>query len=360
MTSRWVMPYEKTGSITLQNLGTATVSGSLQSGTSPWKWDERSMHFHTAWHSEAGMRTPPVREWNFARISGRGVYAGDTLALFNEVPTWYGEGDEKITVDGETFPSHFGTGTEDYYGYSFAPRLNMQTPWANLTRVDDPQTLGHNIMSRSRSLDGIPFRESLDFDLELMSWAPTRLGYAATARWYAFPGSKSLHPPDPTSATARIPTLEDARREPAGFPGVIDAESQEIIASTPGLVHETQDMRVFGIGLWSRGKQLLVRGTKVGDFITLQVPAPDAKPHELFITATRARDYGILRFTVNGQALKNSFDGYAPDVVPAERLSLGSFTPVDGKYRIKVEVSGANLDSKDNRYYLGIDSFQIE
>ena len=30
--------------------------------------------------------------------------------------SWWGEGDEKIWVDGESFPSIFGTGTEDYFG----------------------------------------------------------------------------------------------------------------------------------------------------------------------------------------------------------------------------------------------------
>ena len=33
---------------------------------------------------------------------------------------WWGEGDEKIYVDGEAFPSLFGTGTEDYFGYAWS------------------------------------------------------------------------------------------------------------------------------------------------------------------------------------------------------------------------------------------------
>lgn len=61
--------------------------------------------------------------------------AGDTLALFNPVTTWYGEGDEKIWVDGESFRSSLGTGMEDYYDFSFAPRGLMQTPFANQVRV---------------------------------------------------------------------------------------------------------------------------------------------------------------------------------------------------------------------------------
>lgn len=33
---------------------------------------------------------------------------------------WWGEGDEKFFVDGERFPSTFGTGSEDYIGYAWA------------------------------------------------------------------------------------------------------------------------------------------------------------------------------------------------------------------------------------------------
>jgi phage protein U len=45
---------------------------------------------------------------------GRRVYVGDTLTIMNPEEQWWGEGDEKIWVDGEDFPSLFGTGTEDY------------------------------------------------------------------------------------------------------------------------------------------------------------------------------------------------------------------------------------------------------
>ncbi|MFM7138244.1 MAG: glycoside hydrolase family 172 protein [Planctomycetota bacterium] len=122
LSGRWVMPYAKTARLTLLNVGTTPVKAAVRVVTGPWEWDDRSMHFHTAWHHEAGMRSPPVRDWNFVTLAGRGVYVGDTLALVNSVATWYGEGDEKIWVDGESFPSHLGTGTEDYYGYSYAPR----------------------------------------------------------------------------------------------------------------------------------------------------------------------------------------------------------------------------------------------
>ena len=50
---------------------------------------------------------------------GKGYYVGPVYAVRTRSPSWFGEGDEKIYVDGETFPSHIGTGTEDYYGYAW-------------------------------------------------------------------------------------------------------------------------------------------------------------------------------------------------------------------------------------------------
>ena len=98
------------------------------------------MRFHAAWHHASGLKTPPDRDWNFIRNTGRGVYAGDSVALFNPVATWDGEGDEKIWVDGESFPSHMGTGTGDYYGYSYAPKGIIQALFKNGVRIDEKMT----------------------------------------------------------------------------------------------------------------------------------------------------------------------------------------------------------------------------
>ena len=190
MVGRWAMPYEKSARVTLVNLAGQPVKVSLRATVAPWSWDDRSMHFHAAWHYEAGLHTPPHRDWNFVRVAGHGVYMGDTLALFNPIATWYGEGDEKIWVDGESFPSHVGTGTEDYYGFSYAPKPVHHTPFCGEPRLDQPMTQGHNTVTRTRNLDGIPFRRSLQFDLELIAWKPTTLTYAATTYWYATPAPR--------------------------------------------------------------------------------------------------------------------------------------------------------------------------
>jgi hypothetical protein len=68
-------------------------------------------------------------------------------------------------------------------------------------------TQGHNVLTRTRNLDGIPFSESLDFDFELISWQPTKLVYAATIYWYAFPGASSNLKPQPDAASRPLPSL---------------------------------------------------------------------------------------------------------------------------------------------------------
>ena len=46
---------------------------------------------------------------------GRGYYVGTVYSVRTRSPAWFGEGDEKIYIDGEERPSIRGTGTEDYF-----------------------------------------------------------------------------------------------------------------------------------------------------------------------------------------------------------------------------------------------------
>ena len=114
MTCWWVMPYEKSCTIRLKNLGKQTLKDvDVEIDTCPWKWDDRSMHFYTTWRQQRNISTEEngrgAFDWNYLSVDGQGVFAGDTLTLLNRDPGWWGEGDEKIYVDGESFPSHFGT-----------------------------------------------------------------------------------------------------------------------------------------------------------------------------------------------------------------------------------------------------------
>jgi len=209
--SHWVMPYQKSARVTFVNLGKQKVDVYMRPIVGPWQWDSRSMHFHATWRQERDIPTRPYKDWNYVTLTGKGVYMGDTLALFNPVRDWWGEGDEKIWVDGESFPSHFGTGSEDYYGYSYGNPTVFQTPFCNQPRCDGPGNAGHTTNTRTRNLDAIPFEKSLKFDMEIWHWKDCKVNYAATTYWYALPGATSNRVPQPEEAVAPIPRLAESR-----------------------------------------------------------------------------------------------------------------------------------------------------
>jgi len=181
MSCRWVMPYQHSGKISLVNLGDLPVDVQLAAQVGEWTWDERSMYFHGNWRHQNAVPTRPYSDWNYITLKGRGVYVGDTLTVMNPVAKWWGEGNEKIWVDGESFPSIFGTGTEDYYGYSWGGVSNgfYEHPfhaqvrchlYDKLNRKTDPKeknTQGYNTETRTRSLDTMPCGSSLQLDLEV-------------------------------------------------------------------------------------------------------------------------------------------------------------------------------------------------
>ena len=220
MTCRWVMPYQKSGKVSLVNLGVQPVDIRLDVQTGDWKWDERSMYFHANWRQQNPVPTRPFSDWNYITLKGRGVYVGDTLTIMNPVERWWGEGDEKIWVDGESFPSLFGTGTEDYYGYSWGggstdfyehpfqaqPRCHLYDKLHRKTDAKERNTQGYSTETRTRALDTIPCGNSLQLDMEVWSWTDCQMVYAAATYWYGFADTTSNHKPDPAGALA-VPPL---------------------------------------------------------------------------------------------------------------------------------------------------------
>lgn len=204
LTSRWVMPYQKKAIITLVNNAAFDVQVELSAATGPWTWRQGSMYFHATYKYEEDIRdakwdydpakralkdTAAPIEWNFIRIKGGGIYLGNTLAVNNHMQTWYGEGDARVWVDDDQFPSEFGTGLEDYYNTSWAPVVLYQTPFANAPRADNASSFGHNTFTRTRNLDGVPFNHSFKYDLEMLSWDGGTIDAAAVTYWYGLPGA---------------------------------------------------------------------------------------------------------------------------------------------------------------------------
>ncbi len=213
ITSRWMMPYQEVASVALINHGNIPADVNLSICLSPKKWDTNTLYFHVSWKQERGIKLSDnpdddknCMDWNFATIEGKGVYKGDVLSLYNYSPEWYGEGDEKIWVDDDAFPSHFGTGTEDYYNSSWAPVIPFHTPFGGAPRADMESSHGYNTFFRTRNLDGIPFTKSLKFDIEMLSWKKGTVDYATTIFWYGDNKARARGLSGVEEATSKLPS----------------------------------------------------------------------------------------------------------------------------------------------------------
>lgn len=363
--SRWLMPYKTEGRLLLQNISAHTADVSMEVGTAPLPWGGRSLYFHASWRQQTGL---PVyerpdddancREWNFATLTGRGIYKGDVLTLYNHSRAWYGEGDEKIWVDDDVFPSHFGTGTEDYYNSSWAPVVIFQTPFGGAPRADQASSHGYNTFFRTRNLDGIPFSSLLRFDIELLSWVRGTVDYATTVYWYGDMGAKAVD----TSG------LEEAAQDLLPVPGdlskyrrenSIEFEETTPIASSPSIHFDKQSMLGFVDGQWSGGTQLLCIGGKPGDSVEFEFNQLEDCPYQLVVYATKAPDYGIVSFSVNGQDTHIKWDGYDTKVTLSDPISLGCYSPVRGALTLKISLSGANPKAVEEKNLFGLDAIQL-
>ncbi|MHC4964938.1 MAG: glycoside hydrolase family 172 protein, partial [Planctomycetota bacterium] len=354
LTCRWVMPYRESCRISIHNLSSWRTEVRLSAVSSPWDWDDRSMHFHTVWRQQNPIPTRPMRDWNYVEVRGKGVFVGDTLALANPVKIWWGEGDEKIYVDGEAFPSHFGTGTEDYYGYAWGSAEPFEAPFHAQPRCDGPGNYGHTTVSRVRSLDAIPFGESFRFDMEVWHWKECDIGYAATSHFYALPGATHNRPPQPQEA-ARGPLDPPPLPAPFHIEGALEAEKMKIVDRSQDFVAVPQGG--FDPRLWSGEQQLWVQAQRVGDFIELEIPA-GAGRRRLLVYATRSWDYAIVRFFVNGTRVGDDVDLFNTEgraVAATGPIDLGVVRPVEGRLVLRVEVVGSNKRSEDPGTYFGID-----
>lgn len=371
MSCRWVMPYQQSGKISLVNLDDQPIDVDVKVQTGEWKWDDRSMYFNAAWRGQYPVATRPYSDWNYVTLKGRGVYVGDTLTVMNPVEKWWGEGDEKIFVDGEDFPSIFGTGTEDYYAYSWGgistdfyehpfhaqPRSHVYNRLKRKTS-SERNTLGYSTETRTRALDTMPFGSSLQLDMEIWSWSDCDMGYGVGMYWYGDANTRSNRKPEPAEAlnVPPIPAATDndtaSSGASGGFGDSIEFEKLELV-SKPKRVKMTPQSLGSYKGKWSRGGHVLVKETEPGDVIEWTIPAKGSVAETLVLNATKSYDFAIVSFTVNGIPVDQKVDLYAEKPAPTGEIKLGDFTPIDGAYVLRMTVVGKNDASSGFR--LGID-----
>ena len=370
LSARFVMPYQKGGKVTLLNLSGAPVDAELNVKTGDWTWDDSSMYFHASWRGQYPVPTRPRSDWNYITAKGRGVYVADTLTIMNPQPSWWGEGDAKVWVDGEDFPSLFGTGTEDYYAYSwggvstdFYEHPFHAQPFSfkynKLNRKKESgvrDTRGFSTESRSRSLDTIPFGNSLQLDMEVWSGADCDMGYQVGMMWYGFADTTSNRLPEPEEVlnVPPLPDMSDAKdgkkeqtkSKPAmNFKDAIEIEPDMVISKSGNIVPVVQKLARFK-GAWNDNDHVFFKAAQIGDVVEIRIPTDGEEPQKLTLNATQSNDYGTLRFYVNGELTGPEMNFYSSSPTASGAIELGSFKPVDGAYNLRVEVLDQGEKSK--------------
>lgn len=215
---RFEMPFRTRASLRLVDVG-----GGPRNVEGHWRFVERpfdqdSLYFHANWTGVHSVDGFAPTEWRIASINGRGVYVGTVLHVANQDPQWWGEGDHRVWVDGEAFPSLFGTGTEDYFGFAFCSTERFSDAFSGQVRANRTSMAGYTTLYRFHVLDSIPFSRSLAFDLESIHWAfesrHVPVSFDAVYYFYGSPGT-SVDTPIPAPSYDR-PVLPPGTEQSTG------------------------------------------------------------------------------------------------------------------------------------------------
>ena len=143
--------------------------------------------------------------------TGKGRFIGCVLGIRYEDKNWWGEGEIKFYMDGDTeFPTLCGTGSEDYVGLSYGMQ---QTPFMyNGCSLNDPER-GFVSMYRWHLPDPIYWRQECRITIQQIGWSREKEGnlyerqddWSSAAFWYETVPSEPL--PAMPSVDARIANL---------------------------------------------------------------------------------------------------------------------------------------------------------
>ncbi len=347
---RWVMPYQHAARFSLENLGEMPAEVALEITTAPYAWTERSLYFHAQWRAAHDVPTRPMSDWQYLQTAGPGVFVGAAFAIANPARAWWGEGDEKIYVDGEAFPSHFGTGTEDYYGYAWGSPQLFSHAFHSQPRCDGPGNYGHTAVNRWHVIDKIPFERDFRFDMELWHWWEGVLPAISVATyWYAAPGvTHTFTEPDADAlALVSLP-----RYEPPRVHGALEGEELKIISHTS--IAERQE-----IERCSNEAHLWWRDGRPGDRLVVAFDVAGSGRYAVYARFVQAPDYGMHRLLINDLEVVPQLDLYHEKVIVGEERKIGELALHSGENRLTIEVTGANPQAQP-RHMAGLDYLRLE
>lgn len=174
----WPMPFRKKCRMTMTNIDTKNMVLYYQVDYTQTTVPEDAAYFHAQFR-----RKNPVQGGIYTlidSIEGKGQYVGTYLAWGVHNNGWWGEGEVKFYMDGDTeFPTVIGTGTEDYFCGSYDFEVEgkyheFSTAYAGLHQVIRPDGL---YVSQERFgiyrwhiMDPLRFEKKLKVTIQDLGW----------------------------------------------------------------------------------------------------------------------------------------------------------------------------------------------
>ncbi|MDR2120763.1 MAG: DUF2961 domain-containing protein [Tannerella sp.] len=195
----WTMPFRKKCKITVENIDDSDVlTLYYQVDYTLTEVPADAAYFHAQWRRSNPNTTS---DYTIAdNIRGKGHYVGLYMAWGVNNNGWWGEGEIKFFMDGDTeFPTLCGTGTEDYFcgshNFDHGGQYNeFCTPYSGLLQVIRPdgtyrsqQRFG---LYRWHIADPIRFEKDLKVTIQDLGWRhggrylPQQSDIASVVFWY--------------------------------------------------------------------------------------------------------------------------------------------------------------------------------
>ncbi|TWT77637.1 hypothetical protein Pla123a_14330 [Posidoniimonas polymericola] len=301
MTSRFVMPYARSARISFKNLTDEPVVIAGHVKVAPREWDaERDLHFRARWRVMHDLSSETPVDIPFLVAGGAGRFVGAVSLMLNPSRgthpngSWWGEGDEKLFVDGDRFPAWYGTGSEDYYNYSWSAVDLFDYAYCGQNRNDGPANRGFVSNYRFHLIDDQPFRNRLAFYMELLMHDKVDgFSYACLAYHYARPGTIDDHRPI-TRRDVAEPRLPEGWK-PKAYRATEEAtflEPQEL--APPDAVYEEGEQ-------WTGGDMLAWTPEDKGDTLELKVPISKAGRYQVRLGMALDARSGVVSATLDGE-----------------------------------------------------------
>ncbi|WP_340110704.1 glycoside hydrolase family 172 protein [Maribellus mangrovi] len=354
MYSNWYMPFEEAAEIRITNNNEVPVEIELKVNRerNRMKTDEFA-YFHAKWHRDlAPLDSTRWPDWTVLQTTGKGRFVGMFLQVWNpkgghcvqyagEGQHWWGEGDEKFFVDGEKFPSTFGTGTEDYFGYAWCIPNYFERAFHSQNYTD--QNMGYQSLTRWQIIDNVPFQQSFEAYLEKYfpnHW-PTQ--YATVAYWYLHKNGEDLN--QPVSPDELFGYENEYEVYDAG--DVIEGEEFDIVENTGGwagtdvFAHESlyPEISRHKVLSWSaaEGKE---------NELTVNIDPGKSRNYRLVVNAICLKGGGTFRISINGKKLKEFNTFYDSDNQKAQKFDLGTINLKEGQEKMIIEWTGKNDEGR--------------